>query len=42
MVLEERVIECRLFGDGHTVYDISIFALFIFVKSIPTIIEVEK
>jgi hypothetical protein len=24
MVLEQRMIECRLFGDVHTVYDISI------------------
>jgi hypothetical protein len=30
MVLEERMIECRLFGDVHTVYDISIWALLIF------------
>jgi hypothetical protein len=29
MVLEERMIECRLFGDVHTVYDISIWALII-------------
>jgi hypothetical protein len=27
MVFEERVVECRLFGDVHTVYDISIWAL---------------
>jgi hypothetical protein len=27
MVLEERMIECRLFGDVDTVYDISIWAL---------------
>jgi hypothetical protein len=29
MILEERMIECRLFGDVHTVYDISIWALWI-------------
>jgi hypothetical protein len=29
MVLEQRMIECRLFGDVHTVYDISIWALLI-------------
>ena len=27
MVLEERMVKCRLFGDMHTVDDISIWAL---------------
>jgi hypothetical protein len=42
MILEEWMIECRLFGDGHTVYDISILALFIFMKSVHAIIKVER
>jgi hypothetical protein len=29
MVLEERMIKCRLFVDVYTIYDISIWALFI-------------
>ena len=29
MVLEERMIECRLFVDVHTIYDIFIWALLI-------------
>ena len=29
MILEERMIKCRLFSDVHTVYDISIWALWI-------------
>jgi hypothetical protein len=32
MVVEEGMIECRLVGYVHTVYDISIGALLIFLK----------
>jgi hypothetical protein len=34
VILEERVVEGRLAGDGHTVYDVSIRALFDFSESV--------